>query len=309
MRFHWLGTALSIALLGGALLAADSAEAATRRYYDTQRSGGECSRYFARHERLQAIPVHLLSAIALTESGRYSAAAGRRVPWPWTINADGKGYYFNTQKDAVQAAAYLLRHGANNIDVGCMQVSLMAHPNAFRTLYQAFDPRYNVAYAARFLREKFEEAGSWNTAIAYYHSKTPGKGKPYANSVLGAWRGEINRLSGRAPARTASLYAPDAVSKESRMLTAAAQQEQELPVIPTKREPQMKVYTIKDFEQEADAGAAAIAAPKRKEHENGVTVVRLSDSVTEKKSAPAPKEQQFAKEDETSKQYRMVFSY
>ena len=44
-----------------------------------------CTRYLPRHERQYGIPVHLLAAIASTESGRYHHALGLNLPWPWTI--------------------------------------------------------------------------------------------------------------------------------------------------------------------------------------------------------------------------------
>ena len=43
--------------------------------------------------------------------------------------------------------------GVRSIDIGCMQVNLMHHPNAFATLDAAFDPLANALYAARFLTE------------------------------------------------------------------------------------------------------------------------------------------------------------
>jgi soluble lytic murein transglycosylase-like protein len=78
--------------------------------------------------------------------------------------------------------------GVENIDVGCMQVNLYYHGDAFETLKQAFDPAANVAYAAEFLLDLREERGSWTRAIGDYHSQTPRYSGPYRLKVFRAWR-------------------------------------------------------------------------------------------------------------------------
>src|SRR5271170_2358834 len=70
-----------------------------------------CTRHLPRFEREYAIPTHLLSAIASTESGRYHEGLGMKLPWPWAINANGKGYYFDSKEDAIAAVRKLRAHG------------------------------------------------------------------------------------------------------------------------------------------------------------------------------------------------------
>jgi phytoene dehydrogenase-like protein len=74
-----------------------------------------------------------------------------------------------------------------SIDVGCMQVNLMHHPDAFANLDLAFDPQVNAAYAARFLKELFAQTGDWTKAAALYHSATPELGAEYQRKVLAVW--------------------------------------------------------------------------------------------------------------------------
>jgi hypothetical protein len=81
----------------------------------------------------------------------------------------------------------LQAQGVRSIDVGCLQVNLLQHPEAFTTLDQAFDPAANVNYAARFLRELFAESLDWTQAAAAYHSRTPDLGMAYLQQVLAAW--------------------------------------------------------------------------------------------------------------------------
>lgn len=155
----------------------------------------QCTSYLPRHERQYGIPVHLLAAIASTESGRYNKELGMSLPWPWTINVEGKGYFYDTKEEAIEAVKELQARGFQSIDVGCMQVNLHHHPNAFANLEQAFDPAYNVAYGAQFLRKNFEQEGSWRKATADYHSHSLFFGESYANLVYGAWSRIINKVA------------------------------------------------------------------------------------------------------------------
>jgi hypothetical protein len=113
----------------------------------------------------------------------------------------------------VAAVRDLQAHGVRSIDVGCMQVNLFYHPDAFASLNEAFDPFANAAYAARFLVELHERTGSWDTATAWYHSATPDLGEDYRRKVMAAWPAEKRRpAEGEAaaapPLRTAWAEAP-----------------------------------------------------------------------------------------------------
>jgi len=162
-----------------------------------------CTAHLPRYEREYGIPTHLLSAIASTESGRYHDGLKIRIPWPWTINANGKGYIFDSKAKAIAAVRRLKAHGVQSIDVGCMQVNIYHHPGAFASLDEAFEPQKNIAYAAGFLRGLYDEEGSWKKAAADYHSKTPGLGRKYVSEVYNSWYQIIDKL------RAARLQVPD----------------------------------------------------------------------------------------------------
>lgn len=163
-----------------------------------------CTRYLPRHERQYGIPVHLLAAIASTESGRYHKGIGLTIPWPWTINAEGKGYFFDSKEEAIRAVQKLQSQGVKSIDVGCMQVNLRHHPGAFANLNEAFEPRYNVAYAASFLRRNYDDLGSWKAAAAAYHSRTPEYGNRYIGLVYNTWNKILTKIA-QAKSGTTSL--------------------------------------------------------------------------------------------------------
>jgi hypothetical protein len=150
-----------------------------------------CRPAIAASERAHNIPAHLLAAIARVESGRKDPTTGKRNPWPWTINADGQGSFYDDKPGAMAAATAMRPKVRTSIDVGCMQVSLTQHPNAFATLDQAFDPMTNADYGGKFLRELYDKTGSWPKAVAMYHSATPELGDPYQAQVYAAWPQEL----------------------------------------------------------------------------------------------------------------------
>jgi hypothetical protein len=145
-----------------------------------------CDPFIRRYEAAHGIPHKLLTAISLAESGR--KVGGSVVAWPWSINANGTPYIFATKGEAIRMVRKLHLLGITSIDVGCMQVNLKQHPKAFPTLEAAFDPASNIAYAAKFLKAKKEDKGSWVNAVAHYHSSTPQHHVPYRARVLKIWQ-------------------------------------------------------------------------------------------------------------------------
>jgi hypothetical protein len=146
-----------------------------------------CDTAIVAAERAVRLPLRLLGAIAEVESGRLDDA-GHVRPWPWTINAEGSGQFFATKRQAIDAVSALQAQGVRSIDVGCMQVNLMYHPNAFASLDEAFDPTANALYAARFLNTLYGMSGSWVQATAAYHSQTPAIGADYQLRVMARWQ-------------------------------------------------------------------------------------------------------------------------
>jgi hypothetical protein len=136
------------------------------------------------------LPAHLMGALAKVESGRWHAASKARLAWPWTVMAEGRGRYLPSKAAAIAEVRELQARGISNIDVGCMQVNLHWHGEAFESLSQAFDPAHNVAYAAAFLLDLRASENSWTKAIGVYHSRTPKFSGPYRSKVFRHWRAE-----------------------------------------------------------------------------------------------------------------------
>ncbi|MEP4379169.1 MAG: transglycosylase SLT domain-containing protein [Alphaproteobacteria bacterium] len=146
-----------------------------------------CASAIDHAEREREIPSDLLTAIAQTESGRWDADREAVIAWPWTVTNGPDGRFFPTKAKAIAHVRALQARGIRNIDVGCMQINLRHHPDAFADLQQAFDPAANAAYAARFLSGLFESHRSWGEAIRRYHSKNTKFNRPYHQKVARAW--------------------------------------------------------------------------------------------------------------------------
>ena len=164
-------------------------------------------------ERDAGIPGHMLLAIGFTESGRMTPERLFTI-WPWTVNAEGQSRYFPTKGEAIAFVRALRAGGVQSIDVGCLQVNLKWHPDAFPNLETAFDPVANARYGARFLGELYRQHGTLDVAVGRYHSAQSERGEAYRQRVSGNMRwaaraidylrtlaaGPRDRPSGAAPA-------------------------------------------------------------------------------------------------------------
>ncbi len=192
-------TFLSIALLvimTGPIMAKDS----LRDPKSLRDHSQICAMAIAPIERIGAIPRQLMQAIALTESGRWDKNRPEQFAWPWTVTAGASGKFFDTRKQAIRYVRALQAKGIRNIDVGCMQVNLKYHPNAFANLEQAFDPHVNVAYAAELLQKLCVSTLSWAQAVRQYHSSRRVQGRKYWRKFIKpdtGKRGSPPKLPGR----------------------------------------------------------------------------------------------------------------
>ncbi|PWR04441.1 hypothetical protein DKT77_01385 [Meridianimarinicoccus roseus] len=132
---------------------------------------GLCEQAARRAADATGVPLPVLLAVSLTESGRKTGA--RFGPWPWVLNIAGTGAFFDTRAAALARAQATLARGETSFDMGCFQINYRWHGDAFTSLDQMLDPGANAMYAARFLRELFAETGDWSVAAGHYHSRTP----------------------------------------------------------------------------------------------------------------------------------------
>ncbi len=161
-----------------------------RAYTEIRDDALVCMDATQKFEKEYQIKEHLLSTISSVETGRWDANRKRNVAWPWTVNAQGKGYFFNSKAEAVREVKRLQAAGVKSIDVGCMQINLAYHPKAFRSIEEAFDPQKNVEYGAKFLKTLYSKKGNdWIKAAMAYHSSVPRKAQIYKKRLASAYEG------------------------------------------------------------------------------------------------------------------------
>lgn len=136
-----------------------------------------CESAASRAAQETGVPVDVLLAIALTETGRMQD--GQLRPWPWTANAEGRGHWFATRAEADTFARQLLARGQRLFDLGCFQINWRWHGAEFDRPGDLLDPLTAARYAARHLAALHRELGSWEAAAGAYHSRTPAHAARY----------------------------------------------------------------------------------------------------------------------------------
>lgn len=141
----------------------------------------------------EGVPISVLTAISLNESGRKRGKSFRA--WPWTVNMEGAGHWFDSPEQGLAYAQKEFDRGARSFDIGCFQINYRWHGQHFTSIEQMFDPLANALYAARFLRQLYAEQGSWEAAAGAYHSRNPQFAEGYA-ARFSRFRGEFLNRNG-----------------------------------------------------------------------------------------------------------------
>ncbi len=123
-----------------------------------------CEREMTRAAQSYGIPLGVLYAVGLTETGRGDSLR------PYALNIEGKSVYDIGKSDALRKFHEARLAGAKMIDVGCMQINHHFHARNFSSVEDMLDPSKNVDYAARFLQQLKAREGSWTLAVARYHA-------------------------------------------------------------------------------------------------------------------------------------------
>jgi len=152
-----------------------------------------CDAVSAAAARAQNMPSDALYAITLSETGRTRGGAFR--PWPWTVNMEGRGFWFDTREEAYAYVMERYNAGARSFDVGCFQINYKWHGMNFESIEAMFDPMINATYAAQLLSGLNDEFGDWTKAAGAYHSRT----ETYASRYRTRYARIRGRLNGQAP--------------------------------------------------------------------------------------------------------------
>ena len=110
------------------------------------------------------VPEGILYSVGLTETGRKGSLS------PYAMNIEGKAVFASSAAAAMAEFDAAKREGRKLIDMGCMQINHHFHGEHFASAKEMFEPRKNVEYAARFLRNLHNKHETWTMAVARYHA-------------------------------------------------------------------------------------------------------------------------------------------
>lgn len=123
-----------------------------------------CEREMTRAAEKHGVPVGMLYAVGLTETGRGDSLR------PYALNIEGRAYYDQGKAEALRRFESARAAGVKLIDVGCLQINHHFHRRHFASVEEMLEPAANVDYAARFLKELKAREGTWTMAVARYHA-------------------------------------------------------------------------------------------------------------------------------------------
>lgn len=135
----------------------------------TTKIAAACEQHLSAASSAQAVPLGLLYAVALTETG-----SGGELN-PYALNIEGKSFLARNKLEALAAFENARGDNKSLIDLGCMQVNYYYHQQGFSKVEDMLDPRLNVNYAAKLLRTLKQKHGSWTEAVARYHASPKNK--------------------------------------------------------------------------------------------------------------------------------------
>jgi hypothetical protein len=106
-------------------------------------------------------------------------------PSLYILGHKGKAYSFQSKEEAVR---FLSQHNSTNVDVGCMQINLVAHCKEYagsctkearlQMAYELLDKKQNLLFANKLLKRAAAKG-----KLGYYHSKTKSKYEKYVEKV------------------------------------------------------------------------------------------------------------------------------
>ena len=166
------------------------------------------------------VPADVLLAIALTETGRVLDGAVR--PWPWAVNLEGRGHWFDSPAQALAFAESALAAGRTGFDLGCFQINWHWHGAHFASPRALLDPLAGARYAAALLAGLAQELGSWDRAAGAYHSRRPHLAARYRARFEAHRAGLAGRPPGMSPPAPDPPPAPRRVNTYPLLVTADA---------------------------------------------------------------------------------------
>lgn len=122
------------------------------------------------------VPTEVIFALAMTETNT-ALNDGSALPWPYTINLNGKAEFFLTKNEMLDRAHNLLSQGVIHFDCGLFQVNWKWN-GRYRasSLDEACDPYSNGRIATDIIKEWYNKTGNWVEAAGRYHNPNNNNG-------------------------------------------------------------------------------------------------------------------------------------
>ena len=158
-------------------------------------SADTCDRAARKASDALSVPLDVLRAITRIETGL--------TPWPWTVNMEGEGHWFESRDKALVFVFKHFKRGARSFDLGCFQLNFKWHGPKFRSIEDMLDPYANATYAAKLLAELHAELGDWSAAAGAYHSRTPSVARLYTSrftEIRDSLKNDPSQVRGNTPA-------------------------------------------------------------------------------------------------------------
>lgn len=212
-------TLLAAAVL--AAIAASGAHAAPEKL-----KLGICEAEIARASAKFGVPLPVLYAVGLTESG------GNGTLQPLLVATRKTSYVAKNVPDAIRKFNEIrVAEATDLVDLGCLQANYYWHKDEFPSLESMFDPRANVEQAARFLSELYKRHGSWIMAAARYNAgpkNTPAQQRYVCNVIknlvrsgFGSWTAEAKAFCDAPPEAVGTPVPPPGATRTAARATGA----------------------------------------------------------------------------------------
>ena len=144
---------------------------------------------YQRVAAIHGIPCDVFYAVALAESGKRIEHLREFRPWPWTLNVQGDGHFYQSRRSAALALHEALATGRRSVDIGLMQVNWRYHRGALGTIEEALDPYRNLHVATAILNACHESRRDRWAAVGCYHApNNPHRAGRYRQRVRKIWR-------------------------------------------------------------------------------------------------------------------------
>lgn len=125
------------------------------------------------------VPLAILLALTLAETGQSTFNKGSLSAWPWAVQSGQQGNWFPDSRSAISFIKSLVEQGRSNIDIGCFQLNVHWHGAAFQNIEEMISPNNNALYAAGFLQRLYQQTGDWRSAVGRYHSNNAERAEGY----------------------------------------------------------------------------------------------------------------------------------